>query len=163
MVSQLAHSIFKAGIIFSIMSTGWGNILALGNPSRERDTWKGNVEIRELRCTNIQKELIILQEEVEVVNSLKEIANIHNFPSILAVCVIELEGSLRHTQKQYKTTSDFIKEKTPMVEEHHKASIQDTGSHTKTLKTLQDEVVGLKWALYKSLQHTMRDVLRVFE
>lgn len=88
---------FKAGIIFSIVSTGRGNIPALGNPSRERDTWKGNVDIRELRCTNTQMELIILQEEVKLGNSLKEIADIHSFPSILAVCMIELEGSLRHT------------------------------------------------------------------
>lgn len=54
----------KAGTIFSLFSFGQGDVLAPSNPSQERDTWKGKSEVMELKCTNLQKELVVLEEEV---------------------------------------------------------------------------------------------------
>lgn len=75
----------------------------------------------ELKCTNLLKELITLQEDVKVANSLKEVADIHSFPSALESCVIELEGSLEDENKRYKASFGSIEEKTSQVNELQKA------------------------------------------
>ena len=53
----------------------------------------------ELKCTNLQKELITLWEEVEAANSLQEAVKLHDSPSTLAARVTKLEGSLRDGDK----------------------------------------------------------------
>ena len=47
------------------------------------DTLKSKVGDMELRCTNLQNELVTLRKEVKDANSLKEVAEIHGSPSIL--------------------------------------------------------------------------------
>ena len=53
----------------------------------------------ELKCLNLQKEIVALQEEVKATNSLKQDADKHGFPSVLATCVTGLEGSLEDAEK----------------------------------------------------------------
>lgn len=73
---------FKDGTIFSLVSDGQGDVLALTSSSQERDTWKGKVEVMNLRCTYLQKELVALQEEVKIVNSL----NIGLYVVLIKLC-----------------------------------------------------------------------------
>lgn len=51
---------FKDASIFSFISSRRGDILAPGNLSQERDAWKGNVETMELKCLNLQEDLVTL-------------------------------------------------------------------------------------------------------
>ncbi|CAI8591072.1 unnamed protein product [Vicia faba] len=59
-IFELAHNIFKNDSIFSLISTGQGDVLAPGNPTKERDTWKGKCEAMYLRCSTLQKKLVAL-------------------------------------------------------------------------------------------------------
>lgn len=54
MASKLDHNKFKVASILSLLSTGWGDVLALGNHFKERDTWKRKVEAMELKCFILQ-------------------------------------------------------------------------------------------------------------
>lgn len=47
--TQVAYNLFKTSSIFSLVYAGRDNILAQGNPSQEKDTWKGKAEAMELR------------------------------------------------------------------------------------------------------------------
>lgn len=67
-----------------LLSASQGEVLDLGNPTKERDTWKGKVEVMELRCYTFQKELPALQKVVKVANSLQKEEKIHYSPSALA-------------------------------------------------------------------------------
>lgn len=69
----------------------------------------------ELKCTNLQKELITLWEEVEAANSLQEAVKLHDSPSTLAARVTKLEGSLRDGDKRYKASYNSIEEKAILV------------------------------------------------
>lgn len=60
MASELAHIMFNATSIIDLIFVGRDDVLASGSPFKKRDTWKEKVEIMELKCTNFQKELIIL-------------------------------------------------------------------------------------------------------
>lgn len=44
MASELAHNMLKVTSIFSLFSVRRGDVLALGSPFKERDSWKRNVE-----------------------------------------------------------------------------------------------------------------------
>lgn len=81
----------------------------------------------------------------------------------LAARVTELKGFLNDAEKRITDASDFVEEKTCLVEELRKSSLQETVDHTKALKNLQDEVVGLKQTLHDSLHQTMRDVPEFLE
>ncbi|CAI8588939.1 unnamed protein product [Vicia faba] len=59
--------------------------------------------------------------EVIGVNSLKEVMEIHGFPSDLNAHVTGFEGSLEDAEKRCKTFYDSVKEKTRHMEEHHMA------------------------------------------
>lgn len=84
-------------------------------------TSKRKIEVMEIKCTNLLKELITLHEDVKVANSLKEVVDIHSFPPALETCVIELEDSLEDANKRYKGSFDSIEEKTSQVKELQKA------------------------------------------
>lgn len=105
----------------------------------------------------------MLQEEVNVTTSLKEATSIHDLPSALTVRVTQLESFLNDANERYKATSDSIEEKTCQVEEHRKAILQEIESNLKALKTLQEEVANLKWAISDFLERTMRDMLGIRE
>lgn len=117
----------------------------------------------ELKCDNIHKDLVALQDDVRAANSLKEAADIHDSPTILASHVSKLEGSLEDAKKRYKVTSNYIEEKTRQVNKHQKALLQETKSNAKALKSLQDEVANMKRALRDSLERTMWDAIGVYE
>lgn len=53
LASQLAHIMFKVGIVFSLVSAGWDDVLASDSPFNERDTWKPKSKVMELKCTNL--------------------------------------------------------------------------------------------------------------
>lgn len=65
--SELAHSMFQVVFIFSLVSATRGDVLSLGSPFKERGTWKEKGEALELKCTNLQEELFVLQEEVNAI------------------------------------------------------------------------------------------------
>lgn len=80
---DLAHNMFKTASIFSLIFVGWGDVLALCSPFKERDTWKEKAEPMELKCINLQKELITLPEKVEVTDSLQEVMEVYGSTSVL--------------------------------------------------------------------------------
>lgn len=67
---DLTHNMFKVASIFSLVFVGWGYVLVLSNPFKERNTWKGKVEAMEMRYITLQKELVTLHEEVKATNFL---------------------------------------------------------------------------------------------
>lgn len=85
MAFELAYSMFKVASIFSLDSVGRGDVLCPGNPFKERDTWKEKVESMELKCTNLQKELAALQEEVKPDHSLQESVEIVGTKLVISI------------------------------------------------------------------------------
>lgn len=62
---------FKAAFIFSFFPARRSDVLAPCSPFKERDAWKEKVEDLELKCTNLQEELYVLQEEATITNSIR--------------------------------------------------------------------------------------------
>lgn len=48
--------------LFSLAIIAQGEILAMGNPSKERDTWMGKCEVDEHEKSQIHKNVLDLQE-----------------------------------------------------------------------------------------------------
>lgn len=90
MAYEISHSMFKVASIFSLVSIRHGDVLAPGSPFKERDTWKEKVRAIEIRCTNIQKALLVLYEEVKASHSFQNLVKIHGSPSTLASRVTKL-------------------------------------------------------------------------
>lgn len=105
----------------------------------------------ELKCTNLQNELLVLQKEVKVDNSLQEVVTIHGSHSTLDACTTELKDSLKNAEERYKVAWDFVEETACRVENY--------GKDAESLKSLKDEVAGLRRALNDALQPTMQNVL----
>lgn len=99
LTSKITHKMFKVASIFSLVSAGQGDVLTLGNPSKERDTWKGNVRAMELRCSTLQKEIDALEKEVKAANSLQEVVEIHSSPFVLVARATNMDDSLKDTKK----------------------------------------------------------------
>lgn len=72
----------------------WG-VLALSNPFKERDTWKGKCEVMQLRCFTLKYEFGALQNEVKVSDSFQDEAKIHGSPSTLAARVSKPEDDFK--------------------------------------------------------------------
>ena len=89
---ELAHNMFKAASIFSLNYTGHGDVLSPDNPFKEWDAWKEKAEALELKCTNLQEELFVLQEEANATNSLREALKIHDSPFYLGGSCDQLGG-----------------------------------------------------------------------
>lgn len=70
MAYALPHDMFEAAYILFIFYVGWGEVMAQGYPFKEMNTWREKVKALKLKCTNLQKELIWLKEEVKATNSL---------------------------------------------------------------------------------------------
>lgn len=117
---ELTRSMFKVTSIFSLISIGKVDVLALGNPFKERDIWEGKVDALELRCTNFMTEILTLLDEDKATHSLCQQIKIHGSLLTLAAFITELEGSLKDAEERYKFTSDFVEEKAFQVEKYQK-------------------------------------------
>src|SRR4051812_45272963 len=60
LVCEITHSMYRDASLFSLVSTDRGDVLALGSPAKERETWKGKCETMESRCYTLQKKLVSL-------------------------------------------------------------------------------------------------------
>lgn len=160
---ELAHNMFKAASIFYTFSTGLGDVIALGNPSKERHNWKGKVEAMEMRCSTLKKELVALQEEVKVINSRQEERKVNGSSFVLAARVTKLKDFLKDEDKRCQVASNSFEDKTCQVEELQKTLLHLTKTCDGVLKALQNEVPHLKQALCDSLQWTMLVMLSVCE
>lgn len=109
----------------------------------------------ELKCNNIQKELLVLLEEVNVANYLLVEIKVHISHSTMATRMTKLKGYLLYVEKRYKVASNFVEEKALQVEKYQKDA--------EALKSLQDEVADLRRALYDDLQLTMQNMFEVRE
>lgn len=85
----------KLLLFLSLISTVWGDVLDSGSPLKKLDNLKGKVEAMELKCINLQEKLVVLQEEVNNANSLREAEKLNASPSILVAHVTKLKGYLR--------------------------------------------------------------------
>lgn len=85
---------YRASFLFALSVAGRGDILVVGNPSNERNNWKGKCEAMEPKCLDFLKELSNLQEKAKFVDALQEEAKIHGFPQTLSIRIIEIESSL---------------------------------------------------------------------
>lgn len=74
----------------------------------------------ELKCINLQKELITPWKIVEVAKSLQEAMKVCGSLSTLAARMIEQEGHLRDSEKWYKVVFYSIKDKARQVDEQRK-------------------------------------------
>lgn len=74
---------YRATSLFSLVTTSRGDILALGNSSKERETWKGKCEaMRHMRYV-LQLEFVALQEKIKLIEYLQEEDELHGSPSTL--------------------------------------------------------------------------------
>lgn len=120
MASRLAHNMLKVSYIFSLLSFRWGEVLPLVVPFKKRDTWVGKAEVAELKCVNIQKDLLALQKEVKAINYLHEAMILHGSPSSLSVRATKLKDALKDSYEWYRVTSASIEEKVLQEEKYLK-------------------------------------------
>lgn len=92
--SEITYNMYQTAFLFSLIAAGRGVVLAVGNPSKEYDTWIRKFKTMEQKCFAIQKDLAQLHQKVSLVESLQEEAKIHKFPSTLASWTTELEVTL---------------------------------------------------------------------
>lgn len=62
LISNITHNMYQAASVFSLISTGRGDVLVPGNTTNEGDTWKGKYDIMEQGCSTLHEELVALQE-----------------------------------------------------------------------------------------------------
>ncbi|CAI8612132.1 unnamed protein product [Vicia faba] len=117
MASELAYNMFKASSVFSFVSAGLGDVLAIGSSFKNMDAWIEKAEALELKC-----------------------------PCDRA------ERCPQNVKKWYKISFDSVGEKACQMEKYQK--------YAEALKTLQDEVVGLRHTLNNALQYTMQELLK---
>lgn len=55
---ELAHNMYKAGNIFSLVFVGQDDVLAPVNSFKEKNIWKGKVEVMELRALIYKRSLL---------------------------------------------------------------------------------------------------------
>lgn len=93
------------------------------------DSWNGNVDVMEMMCFILQKELVALQEEVKAPNSLQKTRKIYGSPYDLASHVTKLEDSHKDVEKKYKVSSSSVGENTHYAKEHRKSLLQETAAY----------------------------------
>lgn len=62
--SKANYYAYRATSLFSLATVGCGDIMAMGNPSKERDIWKGKCEDIERKLSNFQNKMVAFQEKV---------------------------------------------------------------------------------------------------
>lgn len=75
---EVTYHTYRAASMFSLVVVGQCEVLAMGNPSKEMDTYKGKYE-----CSKFQEETIAPREKVICVEGLHEEAKVHGYPSTL--------------------------------------------------------------------------------
>lgn len=55
--SEITHNIYLIMSLLSLVAAGREDVLGLGNPSKERDTWKGKCEAMEQKFLTFHKDL----------------------------------------------------------------------------------------------------------
>lgn len=95
--------------------------MAMGNSSKERDTWKGMCEAMGYKCSKFQKEMTTIQEKVRCVKALQDGAKVHESPSTLASHIIKLEYSLEVERKQHQETTTVVTQADYRPEEAQKS------------------------------------------
>lgn len=67
--SKANYYAYRETSLFSLATIDCGDIMAMGNPSKERDIWKGKCEDIERKLSNFQKEMAAFQEKVSCVEA----------------------------------------------------------------------------------------------
>lgn len=101
----------KVCTFFFLISVGQSDVLSLISPLKEKDNWKRKVEAMGLECSNLQKELIVLQENVKAANSLQEVVRLNDSLSSLAARSTKLKDPLIDVEERYIVAFDSIEEK----------------------------------------------------
>lgn len=84
---------------FSLVVVGRGDVLAMGNPSKKRDTWKGKCETIKRKCSKFQEDIYVLQEKIICVKAFQEEMKIHGYPSTLAARITKVYSCLEAKKK----------------------------------------------------------------
>lgn len=147
---ELTFHTFWTAYLFSMVTIGRGGILALGNPTKQRDTWKGKYESMEHKYFTFQKELADLQGKVKLAEALQEEERIHNSLSTLVIQITKLESSLEVEKKRHQETSNVGSKENHQVEEDKKNQ-REHEAHVEALKAQEGEIVALKERFRKPL------------
>lgn len=83
LVFEVTHIMYRATSLFSLVTTSREDILALGNSSKDRETWKGKCEAMKHMRYVLQPKFVALQEKTKLVDSLQEEDKLHGPPSTL--------------------------------------------------------------------------------
>lgn len=71
---------YRASSIFSTAATRKGDVLEIGNPSNERDTWKVKCKAMKHKYMDFKKDLAELHNKAKLADSLEENRKIHDSP-----------------------------------------------------------------------------------
>lgn len=96
---QVACLFYQVACLFDLVVVGRRDIVATGNTSKERDTWKEKCEVVEQKCFAFERDMAELRKKVEVVDSLQEEVKMYDSPSNLDARITELEISLKVEEK----------------------------------------------------------------
>lgn len=99
LIPEITHSMFKVVSLFSLVSASIGDTLALGNPTKERDTWKEKCEDMKLRLYTLQVEPIAMQEKDKARGCPQRGIKINDSPSTMVARVTKLEDALKEAEK----------------------------------------------------------------
>ena len=91
---------------------GRGDVLAIVNPYKERNTWNEKWEDTEQKLYTLQNNLIELQEKVGHMDPLQEEVKTNNPSSSMVARVIEMKAFLKAEEKFYEYASYVVADKT---------------------------------------------------
>lgn len=111
MACEIAHNIFNVTSIFSLVSARRSDVFASSSLFMIRDALKGKAKTIHLKCTNLHKQIGMLQEEVKVSIPLQEVVKEHGFPYFSVARVVELKDSLQDAEKCHKAAFDSVEGK----------------------------------------------------
>lgn len=70
LLSEVTFHTYQNASLFSLATAGRWDVVVVGNPSKEKDTWKEKYEALEHKYSTFQKELADLQGKVKLVLAL---------------------------------------------------------------------------------------------
>lgn len=85
-----------------------------------------------------------MHKKVKLVDSLQEDTNTYGSHPPFSSWLTELEVALAPEEKWYYNASKYVIEMTCHAEEDQNTLHQEVETHVKALKTLEDEVIGLR-------------------
>lgn len=137
LLSQITFHTYQVASLFSLATADRGEVLALENPTKVRDTWKGKYESLQQKCQAFHKELIVLQKKVKVSDTLKENETFHGSPLTLVARIFDLESSLEEEKKRCQEASKDISKGNCPAEEDQKTLQWEVETHVEDLKALE--------------------------